>query len=374
MSNLINLSNTTPVAPANGQNVLWQVDGSSPNNVSAYLALGSVTTNVLINLAGVVYGDANFTYNPATQVVASTGILKVTSNGSGPTNRTNTMLELIGTSGGVAYLSVGPTGGFAINNSAHLIEDLGSLSWTSAGTTVLQSGANGASLSMNVAAGALPAGSVSWFMPNSGVGTAIFSIAGQWQWDTGISFMKLFGTSSGSVSIGTAAAAGSSNPLLLPVLSGLAGQGLITDGNNPQQTSWSYTIPSIAKINSTSLTANVGATLLFAVPASGDGIYRVSAYVVETTAGSITSTLPNVQIVFTDIDTGGVITIDATPILGIAGIGQTGALTANTIGTASAGVIVIAAKASTNINYQTVNYASNAAGMAYSLRIRLEAI
>lgn len=130
----------------------------------------------------------------------------------------------------------------------------------------------------------------------------------------------------------------------------------------------------VATINLTGQVANIGATTLYAVPSSGAGLYRVSAYVVETTAGSLTSTLPNVQMVYTDVDTNTSITIDATPILGIAGIGQTGALTANTIGTASAGSIVVALKASTNIQYQTVNYASNIAGMAYSLRIRLEAI
>jgi len=103
-------------------------------------------------------------------------------------------------------------------------------------------------------------------------------------------------------------------------------------------------------------------------------MYRVSAYVVETTAGSLSSTLPNVQIIYTDNDTGGSITIDATPILGVAGIGQTGALTANTIGTASSGVIAVNVKASTTIQYQTVNYASNLAGMAYALHIKLEAL
>lgn len=127
-----------------------------------------------------------------------------------------------------------------------------------------------------------------------------------------------------------------------------------------------------ATVDTAGLTANVASAVLYAV--SGAGMFRVSSYVVETTAASVSSTLPNVQILYTDKDTGGAITIDATPILGIAGIGQTGALTANTVGTASAGVICINAKASTNINYQTVNYASSLAGMAYALHIKLEAL
>lgn len=149
--------------------------------------------------------------------------------------------------------------------------------------------------------------------------------------------------------------------------------GLFSTYNNI--TTVSNGVPSeIAKIDTTGLTANVSAATIYAVPSSGVGMYRISSYVVETTAGSVSSTLPNVQILYTDNETGGSITIDATPILGIAGIGQTGALTSNTIGTASSGVIVINAKASTNIQYQTVNYASTAAGMAYALHIKLEVL
>src|SRR5438128_172419 len=130
-----------------------------------------------------------------------------------------------------------------------------------------------------------------------------------------------------------------------------------------------------AKIDTTGLTGNVASALLYAVPAAAAGMYRISSLVVETTAASVSSTLPNVQIVYTDNDVGsGTVTIDATPVLGVAGIGQTGALTANTVGTTATGVIVINAKASTNINYQTVNYASTAAGMAYAIHVKAEAL
>jgi hypothetical protein len=128
----------------------------------------------------------------------------------------------------------------------------------------------------------------------------------------------------------------------------------------------------MAKIDSTGLTANVAASTLYAVPATGEGFYRVNAYVVETVAGSVSSVLPNVQIIYTDKDSNVSVTIDATPILGAAGLGQTGALNANAGGTVSSGVIVIYVKASTTIQYSTSNYASVAAGMTYALRIRLE--
>lgn len=129
---------------------------------------------------------------------------------------------------------------------------------------------------------------------------------------------------------------------------------------------------SVASINTTGLTANVAAATFYAVPAGGEGLYRVTAYVVETTAGSVSSVLPNVQIIYTDKDSNVSVTIDATPILGAAGLGQTGALNANAGGTVSTGIIAIYVKASTTIQYQTSNYASVAAGMTYALRLRLE--
>lgn len=134
-------------------------------------------------------------------------------------------------------------------------------------------------------------------------------------------------------------------------------------------------IPSeVATIDSTGLTANVGATTLYAVPASGAGLYRVSAYLVTTTAASITSTMPNAQVVYTDSDSNTSVTLDVSPILGAAGLGQSGLLTANTVGTVFSGTVVVYIKASTTIQYQTVNYASNIAGMTYAFRMKLEAL
>ncbi len=134
-------------------------------------------------------------------------------------------------------------------------------------------------------------------------------------------------------------------------------------------------VPSeLATIDTTGLTANVAAATLYVVPSSGAGMYRVSAYVVITTAGSISSTLPNVQVVYTDKDSNTSVTVDATPVLAAAGLGQTGALTANTVGSLSSGELAIYVKASTTIQYQTVNYASNIAGMTYALHVKLEAM
>lgn len=138
--------------------------------------------------------------------------------------------------------------------------------------------------------------------------------------------------------------------------------------------SYSGTKKSANAIDTTGLTANVAAATLLASGSVLGGLYRVTAHVVLTTAASVSSVLPNVQIVYTDAQTNTSITLDATPILGIAGIGQTGALSANTVGTTASGVVSINAKVATVIQYQTVNYASSIAGMTYALHVRIESL
>ena len=149
--------------------------------------------------------------------------------------------------------------------------------------------------------------------------------------------------------------------------------GLLTKYNNITTVS-NGVASEIATIDSTGLTANVGLTTLYSVPSTGAGMYRVSAYVVTTTAASVSSTMPNVQVVFTDKDSNTSVTLDVTPILGAAGLGQSGLLTANTVGTVFSGSVPIYVKASTTIQYQTVNYSSTAAGLTYALHLKLEAL
>jgi hypothetical protein len=55
---MINLSSTTPVAPAGGTNVLWQTDASG--DVSAYVPLGGLGTKTTVApVSGVVTIDAS---------------------------------------------------------------------------------------------------------------------------------------------------------------------------------------------------------------------------------------------------------------------------------------------------------------------------
>ena len=134
-------------------------------------------------------------------------------------------------------------------------------------------------------------------------------------------------------------------------------------------------VPSlIALVDSTGLTANVAAADLLAAGSVVEGYYRINVMLVCTTAASVSSTMPNAQIVYTDKDSNTSVTLDVSPILAAAGLGQSGLLTANAVGTVFSGVVVVYAKAGVAIQYKTVNYASTAAGMTYALRIRLEAL
>jgi len=154
--------------------------------------------------------------------------------------------------------------------------------------------------------------------------------------------------------------------------------GLVTSYNGI--TVVSTGLPSIVgQHNSTGNTANIGLTTLYAVPS--DGFYRISAHVIITTVASVSSTLPQVNIVWTDGDnavaqstvlTGG-IGVTPTPPPGYASA-ATQSATANTTTTLRAGDMVVFANSGTNINFSTSGYASVAAGMAYAVHIRVEAL
>jgi hypothetical protein len=98
----------------------------------------------------------------------------------------------------------------------------------------------------------------------------------------GPSFFKgsitLAGSSSGSATISTAAAAGTPNIILLPTTTGAAGTFLQTNGANPQQTSWvaagSVVASGTATMPTGALTANTSSA---AVTVAGAGILATDA-------------------------------------------------------------------------------------------------
>lgn len=139
------------------------------------------------------------------------------------------------------------------------------------------------------------------------------------------------------------------------------------DGTNCQTgLAFPYTI---AEVNLSTQAANIATATLYAVPAGGAGVYRISAYEVLTQAATSSSTLPSVNIAWTDADSSAAET--GTPAAS-GGSGNTVGNTNFPIAT-SPGIYVVSAKASTNIQYSTAGYASSGATpMQYALHIRLE--
>jgi hypothetical protein len=119
----------------------------------------------------------------------------------------------------------------------------------------------------------------------------------------------------------------------------------------------------VAQVNLVNQNANISSTALYAVPSAEGGMYLVSCYAVETTADGASSTLPNVGVGWTDLDS-------STALL--AGT-VTSTNTANAVGAFGQGQQVIYAKGGTNITYQTSNYASGTAGaMKYAVHLKVQ--
>lgn len=116
-----------------------------------------------------------------------------------------------------------------------------------------------------------------------------------------------------------------------------------------------------ASSNVAAQAANINPTTIYAVPASG--MYRVAMYAVVTQAATTSSTLPNVGILWTDNDTN----------VALSAVTATPTNTANAPGAFGNGEIIINAKAGTNIQYQTSNYASvGGTPMQYAAHLRVQ--
>jgi hypothetical protein len=144
----------------------------------------------------------------------------------------------------------------------------------------------------------------------------------------------------------------------------LKGQGVLvfSDGNN-YWTTGSLALGKAA-IALTGQGANIAATTAFAVPATGAGMYKVFAYLIVTQAATTSSTLPSLTITWTDADnnTAQSFTLTATNA-------------GNALTTFQQAVLVINAKASTNIQYSTSGYATlGATSMQYGVHIQVKAI
>lgn len=106
-------------------------------------------------------------------------------------------------------------------------------------------------------------------------------------------------------------------------------------------------------------TANIASTPLLTVGPGGGGLYNVEVYTIVTSVGT-TSTLPAVNIIYTDRDNNTVQTVPFT-------VTSNG----NTLTTVAINSFPINVKASTTISYSTSGYASTGAPMQYSVHIKV---
>jgi hypothetical protein len=123
-----------------------------------------------------------------------------------------------------------------------------------------------------------------------------------------------------------------------------------------------------AAINLTGQTAGIGTTTLYAVPASGAGLYRVTFYAKITTAGTgsvhILGGTNGFQVRWTDRTDSVVVTAPLVDTFG-------SVLSANTTSTVESGSVVVDCKASTNLQY-SYDYISSGNTMAYKLSAKVE--
>jgi hypothetical protein len=113
----------------------------------------------------------------------------------------------------------------------------------------------------------------------------------------------------------------------------------------------------VASVNLTAQNASIGDTLLYAVPAAAAGIYRVSYYLITTTAGNAVTCLATIK--WTDTEQAQVVASATIDI--------------STDADFEYGSMVLYSVASQNINYATTVSGPIGAGV-YSLYLRVEAL
>lgn len=114
--------------------------------------------------------------------------------------------------------------------------------------------------------------------------------------------------------------------------------------------------------DATAQMANIASTPLVTTPPTGR--YRISAYVVVTTAATTSSTMPKVTVSWNDADSGQAQSLDIT-------VTSTG----NALTTFSQGSVLLSANVSANIAFVTSGYASvGATAMQYAVHITVESL
>jgi len=120
--------------------------------------------------------------------------------------------------------------------------------------------------------------------------------------------------------------------------------------------------PVVATADLTGQTANIGATGLITLGPAGGGVFNVEVYIIVTSVGT-TSTLPAVNIIYTDRDNNTVQTVPFNVTVNT-----------NTLNTLALASFPINVKSSTTISFSTTGYASTGTPMQYAVRIKVLAL
>jgi hypothetical protein len=155
---------------------------------------GSITGT--ITSGQVAFGTAPNTIGGTASFLWGTpfaGALNLTTATIGTVGSNGALLALLNSNAGnTTYIGKNSGGTFYISNDGASIPALGFFSFDSVGNVQLLGGGNAASMQFNVAAGVLPAGSVNYQMPSTGVGTATFGLntpgnatSGAYKWVSG---------------------------------------------------------------------------------------------------------------------------------------------------------------------------------------------
>ena len=165
-------------------------------------------------------------------------------------------------------------------------------------------------------------------------------------------------TAAGTVAVGNGTAQDTTGNLQLNLITKYGGVATVANGVGAI----------VAKADATAQAANIGTTTLYTVPAGGEGMYRVSAYVVVTQAATSSSTMPAVDFTWTDVDSG------VSSSVWVTATGTNNYLGYNSqLASPQPAYAIINAKDSTTIQYSTASYASvGATAMQYAVHIKLQ--
>lgn len=211
-------------------------------------------------------------------------------------------------------------------------------------------------------------------IPASTVGTNIYGVASALAQATGRWFLYGSGTADSAITGQLRLGDTTAPTALLDLIGKLTATtaGLITRYNNIATVSNGVPSELVTVDNLTSQAAAITATTLYAVPASGAGMYRISWTATVTRAATTSSILGGAggfQILYTDNDDSVVKTTPGTVVTGV----DTNATNSTSTGTIS-GCVVVNAKASTNIQYQIGYTSVGVTTMQYNLHMKVEAL